>query len=418
MSERTERAQEAGADRGRRADRPMTLTSRLVEGVIRRLLRYRPSVPGRPPAVLGAVGAALAVLSVAQLAIDPEPLGASLVESLIPLLGAGPVVAAARWTTRIDRSAEKAASAVIVSVVFMAVALATVGLVLLTQLPAAASGFDYPFAVVAALTAGALVGTPSGFVFDEVIARQEELEAEYREVARLNQRLQVINRVMRHNVRNELTVALGAIAGLREAEGEAESGDGSERGSGGGDAPAAAGTDADAWLERSAAALERLREHTEKLLELESLERSTDDRTTVDLAAYVEEYLGANAPDGVRITADLAGSVPVRAHPLVGTAVVEVIENALVHNDHDDLAVAVRIAPDGDEVEVEVADTGEGIPETERAALDRGAETPLVHAQGVGLWLVRWVCDVSGGRLEIEENSPSGTVVRLRLPRA
>lgn len=386
-----------------RTDRPMTLTSRLVDASIRRLLRYRPSVPWRPPVALTGIGVGLAALSLSQPLVDPEPLAALLVECLLPLVGAVLVLAAARWTTRVDRSVEKHASAVIVSLVFMAVALGTVGTVLFTQLPRDVAGFDYPFAVVIALTVGALVGTPSGFVFDEVIARQEALEAEYREITRLNQQLQVINRVMRHNVRNELTVALGGLDHLRE----------------GGSVAGTDGSDADEWLRRSTGALERLLDHTEKLLKIESLERSAGERTTVDPADYVAEYLRANVPaDGVHVETDLDGSAPVRAHPLVGTVVVETIENALVHNDHDDLEVTVRVAADGDEVEIVVEDTGDGIPEGELEALDCEAESPLVHGRGVGLWLVKWVTDASGGRFAVEETSPTGTVVRVRLPRA
>lgn len=378
----------------------MTLTSRLVDASIRRLLRYRPSVPWRPPVALAGIGVGLAALSLSQSLVDPEPLAVMVAECLLPLAGAVLVLAAARWTTRVDRSVEKHASAVIVSLVFMAVALGTVGTVLLTQLPRDVAGFDYPFAVVIVLTVGTLVGTPSGFVFDEVVARQEALEAEYREIARLNQQLQVVNRVIRHNVRNELTVALGGLDHLREA-GSVD------------------GSDADEWLRRSTGALERLLDHTEKLLKIESLERSAGERTTVDPADYVAEYLRSNAPtDGVHVETDLDGSAPVRAHPLVGTVIVETIENALAHNDHDDLEVTVRVAADGDEVEVVVADTGDGIPAGELEALDCEAESPLVHGRGVGLWLVKWVTDVSGGRFAVEENSPTGAVVRVRLPRA
>jgi signal transduction histidine kinase len=381
-------------------ERPLTITSRFVDAAIRRLLRYRPMAPRWSPLVLAGLGAGLAVLAVAQLIVDPEPAGALLVEFLLPGAGALVVLAAARWTTRIDRGVEKSASAVVVSVVFMAVALATVGTILLTQLPPG-TGFDYPFAVALALAVGAVVGTPTGFVFDEVIARREALEAEYREVSRLNQHLQVVNRVMRHNVRNELTVALGGLDQLRAEI-----------------APVASG-ESDRWLDRSTASLERLLTHTEKLLKIESLERSADERVTVDLAEYVEEYLRANDPgEGVHITTDLDDCSPVRAHPLVGTVVVEIVENAVVHNDHDDLDITVRVTTAGDEVEVEVADTGDGIPPGELAALDCEAESPLVHGRGVGLWLIKWVSDVSGGRLDIEANDPCGTVVRLRLPRA
>ena len=385
------------------ADRPLTVTGRLVDAALRRLLGYRPSVPRRPPTVLVGIGVGLAALGIGQAVVDPEPPGAMLVEAGVPCLGATLVVAAARWTTRVDRSAEKHASAVIVSLVFMAISLATVGIILVTQLPRSVVAFDYPFAVVTALVSGAVVGTPTGFVLDEVIARQEALEEEYREVRRLNRRLQIVNRVMRHNVRNELTVALG---GLEHVEDELGATDDEGH--------------ADRWLSRSTDALHRLLDHTEKLLEIESLERSAEERITVDIANYVTGHLDSDDLDtsGVTVETDFTESAPVRAHPLIGTAVIEAIENAVVHNDHDDLAITVRVVADDDDVEVVVADTGGGIPGIERAALDRETESPLTHGGGVGLWLVKWASDASGGEFSLEENSPTGTVVRIRLPRA
>ncbi|MFB6080858.1 MAG: sensor histidine kinase [Haloferacaceae archaeon] len=387
----------------RRTERSPTVTDRFVDAAIRRLLRYRPSVPHRSPVALVAIAVGLAVLALGQPILDPEPIGVSLVEILVPCSGAVVVAAAARWTTRIDRGAEKHASAVIVSLVFMAISVGTVGIILVTQLPMNVTGFDYPFAVVTALVAGAVVGTPTGFVFDEVIARQDALEEEYHETTRLNQRLQVLNRVLRHNVRNELTVALGGLEHVDDGLGAT-----------------ADGTDAREWLDRSADALERLLDHAEKLLQIESLERSAGDRMTVDLADYVEGYLRTNDldTDGISIETDFAESAPIRAHPLAGTVVVETIENAIVHNDSDGLSITVRIVAEDDAVEVVVVDTGEGVPDIELAALDRGEESPLVHGRGVGLWLVKWVCTASDGAFAVEENTPAGTVVRVRLPRA
>jgi signal transduction histidine kinase len=45
-------------------------------------------------------------------------------------------------------------------------------------------------------------------------------------------------------------------------------------------------------------------------------------------------------------------------------------------------------------------------------------ETALEHASGLGLWLVHWIVTESGGDLEIDTREPTGTVVRMWLPRA
>jgi K+-sensing histidine kinase KdpD len=49
--------------------------------------------------------------------------------------------------------------------------------------------------------------------------------------------------------------------------------------------------------------------------------------------------------------------------------------------------------------------------------LQRGRETSLEHASGLGLWLVHWIVTESGGSVSFEEREPRGSVVELTLPR-
>lgn len=378
---------------------PDPLPGWLPQAVIEPLQRHRPSLLGHAPYPLVAIGLGLGVLGLGQLFLHPEPLSTMAFEVAVPFAGSAAVLYAGWWTTTVDRGPQKHASAVLVSLVFMAIATGMVGFILLTQLPLQASSFDWPFAVSTSLSIGALIGTPTGFVLDEVVARQEALEAEYRETKRLTQHLQVVNRVVRHNIRNELTVALG---GIEIAQSHVAS------------------PEATAWAERSTAALQRLHDHAEKVLQIDSLEHSKSARATVDVVGYVSGYLRAQQfdSDGVRVRTDLPDRAEVSAHPLIGTAIIEVIENAIMHNDGDDLEVHVRVATPGDAVDVIVADTGHGIPSIELESLDRGEANSLQHGEGVGLWLTKWVTEASGGELIFESNEPSGTVVRLRLPPA
>lgn len=380
-----------------RPERAGTFTSRFIDAAIRRLLEYRPAVPGQPPALLVTIGFGLALLSLSHVAASTEPVGVAAIEVVLPGTCSITVLALARWTTQIERRREKHASAVIFSVVFMAIAMTTVGIILLTQLPRSVGSSDYRFAVTTTLAIGAVVGTPTGFIFDEMIARQEALDTEYRKTKRLNRHLQVVNRVMRHNVRNELTVALG---GLESIDADCET--------------------SDDWLGRSRRALERLHDHTEKLLKIESLEETAQRRTTVDLVTYVEGFFQTLDLEGrdVDIETQFPAEATVHAHPLVGTAVLEAIENALVHNSHDDLRVTIRIVEAEEHFDVVVVDTGSGIPDAELEALQLDEEQPLKHGQGVGLWLCKWVTEASNGSLSFESNAPQGTVVRFRFPRA
>jgi len=63
-----------------------------------------------------------------------------------------------------------------------------------------------------------------------------------------------------------------------------------------------------------------------------------------------------------------------------------------------------------------VEDNGPGIPSGTVEAIRRGYETSMRHADGLGLWLVRWVVDRSVADLAFE-SSEGGQVVQIRFER-
>jgi signal transduction histidine kinase len=101
--------------------------------------------------------------------------------------------------------------------------------------------------------------------------------------------------------------------------------------------------------------------------------------------------------------------VVVRASaPMLRQAIENLLDNAAAHGGADDLEVAVRLHPDGGEVDVLVADRGhEGASQGE-------AEARAGH--GIGLFLVRRFLEAAGGRSWVAARPGGGTVVGLSLP--
>ena len=66
---------------------------------------------------------------------------------------------------------------------------------------------------------------------------------------------------------------------------------------------------------------------------------------------------------------------------------------------------------------VTVADDGPGLPADEREVLANGEEEPLVHGQGLGLYLAYWIITNLDGEIEMAE-SEAGTTVRIKVPAA
>jgi len=211
-------------------------------------------------------------------------------------------------------------------------------------------------------------------------------------------RLSVLDRVLRHNLRNKMNVVLGHAEGLASAD--------------------------DPSVAEGAA---RIREAATELLDLsESARRfegvfDADARRAgaVDVAALagsvVEEARLAHP--GADISAVLPDEAPARAHETFELALEELVENAVVHSDREEPRVEVTVRVAAVAVEVRVADDGPGLDELDRRALRRGIESPMEHTQGLGLWLVRWSVESADGELDVAENDPRGTVVTARLPR-
>jgi PAS domain S-box-containing protein len=214
------------------------------------------------------------------------------------------------------------------------------------------------------------------------------------------QALAVFNRVLRHNIRNDMNVIVGQAELLARDL-----------------------TD-DSHQER----VEEIRRMGEDLLSLGEKARlfqQIDDRdretTTVDLQQTltgVAESLHGEYPDG---TIEIEGSAAMATvDPTIDIAFRELCENAVQHTDSPDPTVRVGITSlyDGEQVAVTVTDDGPGLSDQDRAVLEEGVETPLRHGSGLGLWIATWVVERSGGSISVPETGDGGTTIRVTLPTA
>lgn len=236
---------------------------------------------------------------------------------------------------------------------------------------------------------------------DEQVGRALLLE-DVTERTTHEQRVDVLNRVLRHNLRNDLD-AIDAFAEALEHDTATDE------------------TDATAHLERieeTALGLVDLGEtvgRAERILGREEREQAIVDVVAVT-ESLCEEYQ-RGYPDAT-ISLDAPDSLAtVRTDGRVFEAVLEqVIENALEHNDRPDPHTTVHIEAAESDLRIEVIDDGPGIPSAEQEVLLQGEETALRHGTGVGLWFVHWGLTQLGGELELRANEPRGSVVALVLP--
>jgi signal transduction histidine kinase len=140
----------------------------------------------------------------------------------------------------------------------------------------------------------------------------------------------------------------------------------------------------------------------------------------VDLAAIVEQiaelYGPLAAEQGLRLTAHSAQGLMIEADgELIFEALSNLVDNALKFTPAGgEVRVSTAAGPKGPVIDV--ADTGPGIAETERALVTRRFYRSPRHSQasghGLGLSLVAAVADLHGFGLEFDDAAP-GTIVRM-----
>jgi signal transduction histidine kinase len=147
----------------------------------------------------------------------------------------------------------------------------------------------------------------------------------------------------------------------------------------------------------------------------------------VELAPLVDETVEAMRPEagakGVEIRSQLGEELlPARADPeKIQRVLFNLIRNAIRHTPGDG-SVTVKGEVARGAVEIEIADTGDGIPAEERElvfdAFFRGGADASRHSDGAGLGLAvsRAIVETHGGRIWLAP-AERGTRVRFSLPR-
>ncbi|MFC7079585.1 histidine kinase N-terminal 7TM domain-containing protein [Halorussus caseinilyticus] len=215
---------------------------------------------------------------------------------------------------------------------------------------------------------------------------------------RRKQRLEVLNRVLRHNLRNDMTKITGYTELIRD----------------GADDPA---------IERHA---ETVLENGRGLVALgekaREFERAMDDETDrqrVEVASLAEDVaadLRSAYPDG-RVEVRVPENLELHTDPAVlRLLLANLAENGLEHGT-DAPRVEIRLAElddDSRSAVLEVRDDGPGIPDHEVEVVTGGEEGDLQHGSGLGLWVVKWSASALGGDVSFDRDD--GTTVSVRLP--
>jgi methyl-accepting chemotaxis protein len=215
-----------------------------------------------------------------------------------------------------------------------------------------------------------------------------DLERFIEERKQREQRLEVFNRLLRHNLRNRLDVIRSHTEQL---------------------AVQTDGDDAEAVL----AATDRLASIGTRARRIDRLMARDPDPTVVDLTSVVPSLLSQITSDDITVNTEFPSTATLRTDAeILRTTLISPLENAVKYAES---GVTVSIAPTADRegYRITISDDGPGIPATELESLAAGTETSLQHGRGLGLWQLRWGIDALGGDLSFETDD--GTTVNITL---
>ena len=214
-----------------------------------------------------------------------------------------------------------------------------------------------------------------------------------RAVESREERLSVLNRVLRHNLRNEANVLLGRADML---------------------------VDDSSLDEASRSHLETIEDVTERLLAISEQARHVDE-TLSQVHHEPRSVIGAVEAAIDRAESELSLSVACRdsltasydTDPALETALYELL--AVVGRSDERPTVRVTAAREASALNVAVETDGDALSTATERALHGHMESVLEHCLGLRAWITRWIVEGLGGTIVVEA-SENGQRVTLTIP--
>ncbi len=248
--------------------------------------------------------------------------------------------------------------------------------------------------------------------FDGIVEDITERKRYQQQLERDNEQLEVLNDMLRHDVRNDMAVVQSRAERLRASVDDHDE-------------------DFDALLSRVDHSIE-LTETARDLAKVVTAERGAG-RHPVNLAGTLRNELDAVRETNDAATVTVEGDLPavaVRANDMLSSVFRNLLNNAIQHNDSEQPWVGVSVEATEETVTVHIADNGPGIPDAQKEAIfEHGQKGETSGGTGLGLYLVSTLVDQYGGEVTVRnrtdaEESPFGSdadrgaTFSVTLPRA
>lgn len=229
--------------------------------------------------------------------------------------------------------------------------------------------------------------------------RGRTLTEQEKRLRRRNDQLEVLNRIVSHDIKNDLNVIDGRIQLARnQVDGEVRE-----------------------HLERAHRSTVDAIDLTDTVHDfIEALNRDDPELEPIPLQRELETQIQRTRqshPDAeLRFERTAESEVHVLADEMVAALLRNLLVNGVKHNDEAVPRITVSVDREPESVVVRVADNGPGIPDESKERVfgchEQGADST---GTGVGLYLVDRLVDQYGGEVWVSDNEPEGAVFNVRL---
>jgi len=213
--------------------------------------------------------------------------------------------------------------------------------------------------------------------------------------------LEVLDQMVRHDIRNDLQVISGYAEALQTRV------DDSER----------------EYVRQILTSTESATSLTQTARDLaEVMLRAEGEYESVPLrrrlTTQLEEVRAMHSNASITVDGGLPESSVV-ADEMLSSVFRNLLKNAIQHNDKDVPEVVVTASARDETVVVSIADNGPGVPDEIRDEIFGKGEKGLESdGSGIGLYLVQRLVSSYGGTVRVEDNDPEGAVFSVELPLA
>jgi PAS domain S-box-containing protein len=132
------------------------------------------------------------------------------------------------------------------------------------------------------------------------------------------------------------------------------------------------------------------------------------------LREYSIEKVALSIANNHPIEIVVNGKAMVMADEALSSLLENLVSNAIKHGKADKVWITIKA---GDEIVIDVADNGIGISDDLKPKVFKeGFTTSKKRGSGIGLFIVERTVDRYGGRIDVLDNDPEGTIIRIVLP--